>query len=346
MEGPGIAYAIAQPDAVRWSPPTLLGLLAAKPFALTAGYAPYMKSMATAQVEVLAAVDPAGLRVVPSTTPPLAPGQTVSLAVEQQLPGSEQWKEVRPDAVSWTVPAEAIWEPATATLRPALTVPPDAKGEFELRAEFAGKEAVATIGVKDQGLDAADPADRLVAVRQPGGQYLPVGSQQRYTIMVEDKDGRREPASDVRWSGDFENKYVKWQAPVLTAKEPAAPSSGSAPTWADAPCFCTPRPTCRATAWWRRRPSPPTPRSRSSSSATRARRCNFPWGPISTTSASRPATATASPGWSPKKAMLTTPEPPAAPGWRRATAIYSACSPARLRWRPSSTASTPGNPWT
>ena len=38
--------------------------------------------------------------------------------------------------------------------------------------------------------------------------------------MVEDKGGRREPASDVRWSGDFENKYVKWQAPVLTAKEP------------------------------------------------------------------------------------------------------------------------------
>ena len=103
------------------------------------------------------------------------------------MPGSEQWKEVRPDAVSWTVPAEAIWEPATASLRPALTLPPDAKGEIELRAEFAGKEAVAAIGVKDQGLDAADPANRLVAVRQPGGQYLPVGGQQRYTIMVEER---------------------------------------------------------------------------------------------------------------------------------------------------------------
>ena len=56
----------------------------------------------------------------------------------------------------------------------------------------------------------------------PAGQYLPVGTEQRYTIMVEDKDGRREPATEVRWSGDFENKYVKWQAPVLTAKEAGA----------------------------------------------------------------------------------------------------------------------------
>ena len=222
MEGPGIAYAIGQPDAVRWSPPLLLGLLAAKPFPLTAGYSPYLKSTATAQVEVVAAADPAALRVVPSTASSLAPGQSVSLAVEQQLPGSEQWKEVRPDAVSWTVPAEAIWEPASPSLRPALTVPPDAKGEIQLRAEFAGKEAVAHIGVKDQGPDAADPATRLVAVREPAGQYLPVGTEQRYTIMVEGKDGRQEPATEVRWTGDFENKFVKWQAPVLTAKEAGA----------------------------------------------------------------------------------------------------------------------------
>ena len=37
--------------------------------------------------------------------------------------------------------------------------------------------------------------------------------------MVEGKDGRQEPATEVRWTGDFENKFVKWQAPVLTAKE-------------------------------------------------------------------------------------------------------------------------------
>ncbi len=217
MEGPGIAYSVGQPDAVDWSPPLLTGLAAAKPFPLVAGYAPYLKSTATARVEVLPAAEPAGLRVVPSTAS-LAPGQTVSLAVEQQLPGSEQWKEVRPDTVNWTVPAEAIWEPGSPSLRPALTVPEDAKGEIALRAEFAGKEAVATITVKDQGPDAADPASHLVVVREPGGQYLAVGRQQRYTVMVE-KDGRQEPATDVRWPGDFEDQYVKWQAPVLTAKE-------------------------------------------------------------------------------------------------------------------------------
>ena len=91
-----------------------------------------------------------------------------------------------------------------------------------MRAEFAGKEALARVSVKDQGPGAAHPAARLVAVREPGGQYLPVGSQQRYTIVVVDKDGRQEPASDVRWSGNFENRYVKWQAPVLTAKEAGA----------------------------------------------------------------------------------------------------------------------------
>ena len=220
MEGPGIAYAIAQPAAVRWSPPLLTGLEAAKPFSLTAGYSPYMKGTATAQVEVVPAVDPAGLRVVPATAA-LAPGQGVSLCVQQQVPGSEQWKEVRPDTVSWTVPAEVIWEPATESLRPAMTVPQDAKGDIQLRAEFAGREAVAVLSVKPQGLDAADPAARLFALREPGGQYLPVGSQQRYTIMVE-KDGHQEPATDVRWPGDFENQYVKWQAPVLTAKEAGA----------------------------------------------------------------------------------------------------------------------------
>ena len=96
MEGPGIAYAIAQPDAVRWSPPTLLGLTAAKPFALTAGYAPYLKSMATAQVEVLAAADPAGLRVVPSTAPPLAPGKPFRWRSSNNCPAPSSGKRSAP----------------------------------------------------------------------------------------------------------------------------------------------------------------------------------------------------------------------------------------------------------
>ena len=51
---------------MRWSPPLLTGLAAAKPFPLIAGYAPYLKSTATAQVEVLPAAEPAALRVVPA----------------------------------------------------------------------------------------------------------------------------------------------------------------------------------------------------------------------------------------------------------------------------------------
>ena len=96
-------------------------------------------------------------------------------------------------------------------------MPQDAKGEIQLRAEVGGKEALAVVGVKQQGPDASDPAARLVAVREPAGEYLPVGEQQRYAVMVE-KDGQQEPAAHVRWPGDFENQYVKWQAPVLTAK--------------------------------------------------------------------------------------------------------------------------------
>ncbi len=215
LEGPGIGYSVAQPSAVRWSPSTLIGLSPAKPFALTGGYT-FLTGKATAQVEVVPAADASALRIVPATAA-LAPGQTVSLAVEQQVTGSDQWKEVRADAVSWTVPLDAVWMPPSESLRPALTIPQDAKGEIRLQADFGGKQAVATISVDGKGPDAADAAARLVATREPHGQYLPVGQQQRYAVMVE-KDGKQEPAADVRWPADFENQYFKWQAPVLTAK--------------------------------------------------------------------------------------------------------------------------------
>ena len=54
--------------------------------------------------------------------------------------------------------------------------------------------------------------------REPGGKLLPVGQSQRYAVLVE-KDGHQEPAADVHWPGNFENEYVKWEAPVLTAKK-------------------------------------------------------------------------------------------------------------------------------
>ncbi len=54
--------------------------------------------------------------------------------------------------------------------------------------------------------------------REPGGKLLPVGQSQRYSVLV-NKDGHSEPAADVHWPENFEDEYVKWEAPVLTAKK-------------------------------------------------------------------------------------------------------------------------------
>ena len=55
--------------------------------------------------------------------------------------------------------------------------------------------------------------------REPEGDTLLVGSQQRYHVMVKTGDGQV-PAQGVRWLRDFDNDYVSWKAPVLTAKKP------------------------------------------------------------------------------------------------------------------------------
>ncbi|MGA2034145.1 MAG: Ig-like domain-containing protein, partial [Thermoguttaceae bacterium] len=219
LEGPGVGYAIGQPQAVGWNPPLLTGLKPAKPFEISASYYPVLSGTATAKVEVAAAADEATLRIVPSEVS-LAPGQTRSFAVEQQTAdGGDTWKEVRPESVAWIVPSGAIWEPAAGSLRPALTVPAGAKGKFELHASFAGQKepAVALVTVKDKA-PALDADAHLSVDREPEGRYLQVGQQQRYTIMV-GQDEAKEAAPEVRWPANFENQYVKWQAPVLTAKQ-------------------------------------------------------------------------------------------------------------------------------
>ena len=216
MEGQGIGYSVAQPQAVRWSPPTVVGLSPSKPFEITASYAPTLSRTASAQVEVVDG-ETSAIQIVPAEAS-LAPGQTISLTVQQQVTGSEQWKEVRPSSVAWTVPPGLAWAPASEGLRPAVTVPRDAKGELTLQAGVGGQQATMTITVKESGPDAKDPAAKLVLTREPDGRYLPVGQQQRYAIMV-DKDGTAEPAADVRWPPNFENEFIKWEAPVLTAKK-------------------------------------------------------------------------------------------------------------------------------
>jgi len=219
LSGPGIGYAMTRPDAVRWSPPRIQGLSPAAPFELSASLYPILSVPATAQIEVTPSVSPEMIRVVPSSAQ-LASGQTIALKVEQQLPGTpDVWREVNPGAVTWTVPPRLIWTEATQQLRPTATVPEDAPREFELLAGYGGKEAMAVIKVKPKGLDPNDPAARVYVAREPQGEYVPVGGRQRIAIMVE-KDGVAEPAAKVTWPEDFENDYVRWQAPVLTVKKP------------------------------------------------------------------------------------------------------------------------------
>ncbi|MGO9109380.1 MAG: Ig domain-containing protein [Thermoguttaceae bacterium] len=213
--GQGVGYYVAQPLAVRFYPPILTGLSAADPFDIS-GSIPVLSRPATAKVEVVDAESKA-LRITPSAASPLAPGQSVALTVEQQVGESDAWQEIRPDAVNWNVPAQVIWTPPTESLRPTVKLLPDLKGDVKLYASVAGNTASVVFTLKEAGPDAKDPAARLVLDREPGGKLLPVGQCQRYVVLVE-KDGQKEPAAGVHWPENFENEYVKWEAPVLTAK--------------------------------------------------------------------------------------------------------------------------------
>ena len=213
--GQGVGYYVAQPGAVRFYPPLLTGLRPASPFDIS-GSIPVLRP-ATAKVEVVDAESKA-LRVTPSAASPLAPGQSVALTVEQQVGVSDTWQEVRPDAVNWNVPPQLIWTPPTENLRPTVTLLPDLKGEVKLDATVGGNTASVVFTLKEAGPDAKDPLARLVLDREPGGKFLPAGQSQRYSVLVE-KDGQREPAADVHWPENFNNEYVKWEAPVLTAKQ-------------------------------------------------------------------------------------------------------------------------------
>jgi hypothetical protein len=211
--GPNVSYYIAQPDSVRYNPPILTGLAAAAPFRVS-GSIPVLPA-ANADVEVVDAAAKV-LRVVPSAPSPLAAGQQAALTVEQQAGDSGTWQEVRPDAVAWNVPANVIWTPPTNNLRPTVALPPDLAGEAKLDASLGGVSASVAFARKGA---APDPAEaRLVLDRETRGKYLPVGQSQRYSVLVE-KNGQSEPAADVHWPGNFENEYVKWEAPVLTAKQ-------------------------------------------------------------------------------------------------------------------------------
>ena len=89
------------------------------------------------------------------------------------------------------------------------------RAKSKLDASVGGDSASISFKLKEAGPDLANA--RLVVDREAEGTYLPIGRSQRYSVLVE-KDGQSEPATDVHWPADFENDYVKWEAPVLTAK--------------------------------------------------------------------------------------------------------------------------------
>jgi len=222
MEGAGVGYYIARPEAVRWLPPVLTGLSPATPFELSASYAPWLRRSASAKVEVTAA-QATVLRVTPDAVT-LAPGQAVPLGVEQQVDPAGPWQEVRPDAVTWKVPPGLVWTPPTEGLRPTVGVAEGVKGNLSLEAKVGELTAAAEVTSKESGPDLGDPTARLFLEREPGGTYLAVGRQQRYTILVErpaaaGAPGAVEPAAEIHWPANFENEFVAWDAPVLTAKK-------------------------------------------------------------------------------------------------------------------------------
>ncbi len=212
--GPNVAYYIAQPDAVRLNPPVLTGLNAAPPFQIS-GKMPVLAA-ANAKVEVVAAAA-TKLRVVPWSSSSPADGETWALAVEQQVGDTGDWKEIRPDAVTWTVPDTVIWTPPTEGLRPTVTLPPDFQGKASVDAKLG--DATASVALEFHPAIPTPDVAELTVEREADGKYLQVGQSQRYSISVKARNDDRK-ASDVQWPADFENDYVKWEAPVLTAKQP------------------------------------------------------------------------------------------------------------------------------
>ena len=203
----GTNISIGQPDAVRWQPPVLTGLQSTEPFEITVEHA---GKTARAVVQVLG--QGGDLRVSPDHTR-LSAGQAVSPSLEQQVPGTDQWQEIDPAKVTWEVPDDVRWTPAQSTLRPRVTPGESAQGSLTLTAKYAGKTAAMELEVAT----AAPPRGELQVVREPDGDELAVGAQQRFAIVVQQGSDQL-PAAGIQWQPPFENDYVRWEPPILLAK--------------------------------------------------------------------------------------------------------------------------------
>ncbi len=215
MNSPGVYYHFAKPDAVNWQAPQLTGVQEASPFEVSASYLPYVKGSAKAIVEVFRAQPPQTLRVVPAEVT-LAPGQSLALEVQEQLEGADGFEEVQPDAVAWEIPRNVYWTPPFGVLRPVAEVPAENAESFTLVAKYRGKSAQCRVNVGAQTLSPSDPDVELFVKRQPGGKLLPEGRAQQYSVWMR-KGELEEPAPNVRFTPDFENEFLTWEAPTVYA---------------------------------------------------------------------------------------------------------------------------------
>jgi hypothetical protein len=200
------AVAIGQPDAVDWQPPILAGIKEQKSFEITAEHA---GKTARATVEVVKGTG--DIRVVPASAK-LSLGQALSPRVEQQVEG-DLWQEIDPEVIKWDVPDALGWTAARGGLRPQL-IPSEPSGEkLKLVAEYADKKAELEVEIVGD----VPPRGPLAVEREPGGEDLPEGSTQRIRIVVDD-NGTKASAVGVNWQPAFENEYLKWDPPLLTAK--------------------------------------------------------------------------------------------------------------------------------
>lgn len=204
-----VRFWISNPEAVRWQAPWLYGIRPCEPFEVVAEYNGFQ---ARGSVAVLPGTGKE-LRIEPGELA-LAPGQSVSPRVMRRLSeGEEAWQEIDPTKIKWTVPENALWTAATDEHGPQFTVPDNANGSLGLQAEYGDEKTTAVIETKG----ASPPSGPLVVVGDPPGDMLPVGESKRFAVMVQNGN-RQVPAAHVKWQQAFENDWVRWEPPLLSAK--------------------------------------------------------------------------------------------------------------------------------
>ena len=202
---------------MRFYPPILTGLQAAPPFDIS-GSIPVLSRPATAKVEVVDA-QPKALRITPSAASPLAPGQTVALTVEQQVGDSDAWQEVRPDAVEWNVPPQVILDAAHG--KPAADGHPAARSAGRSEARRHGRRQHGLGGLHLESKPGPTPR-----IRRPAWCWIASRAENSCpsarasgTRSWSRRTGIRNRPPTCIGRKNFENEYVKWEAPVLTAKQ-------------------------------------------------------------------------------------------------------------------------------